>query len=341
MTEVPLHSPASFHGRVETAAVTSRVLADNPLGDPATREVPVWLPPDLGPEERLPVCFVLAGFTGRGQSYLETHPWKRSVASLYDEGCAKGELPRTILVFPDCFTALGGSQYVNSSATGRYEEHVIQELVPWIDERYPTLPGRRAVCGKSSGGFGSMHLSMRHPDVFPAAGSISGDCGFDFVFGAELLAAARGLLARDQTPAEFLAAFRENPDLSGDAHAVLNSLAMSACYSPAPETDLGFELPVDLSTGERVDAVWKRWLEFDPLHAVEAHADAWRSLEHLHLECGTSDEFHLQFGLRRLVRRLEELEIPHHHEEFEGGHFKINDRYLVVIPRLVEALSRA
>ena len=341
MPDAPLHSPISFHGRVETAAITSRVLADNPLGDPSAREVPVWLPPDLAPDERLPVCFVLAGFTGRGQSYLETHPWKRSVASLYDEACAAGDAPRAILVFPDCFTALGGSQYVNSSATGRYEDHVVQELVPWVDERYPTLPGRRAVCGKSSGGFGAMHLSMRHPEVFPAAGSISGDCGFDFVFAAELLQAARGLLARAQTPAEFLAAFRADPELSGDAHAVINSIAMSACYSPAPETELGFELPVDLATGERIDAVWERWLEFDPLHAVEVHADGWRSLEHLHLECGTSDEFHLQFGLRRLVRRLGELGIEHHHEEFEGGHFKIDERYLVVIPRLIEALSRA
>jgi len=341
MTDVPLHSPASFQGRVETAAITSRVLADNPLGDPATREVPVWLPANLGPEERLPVCFVLAGFTGRGQSYLETHPWKRSVASLYDEGCAEGELPRAVLVFPDCFTAYGGSQYVNSSATGRYEDHIVQELVPWIDERYPTLPGRRAVCGKSSGGFGAMHLSMHHPEVFPAVGSISGDCGFDYVFGPELLAAARGLLARGQSPAEFLAAFRADPDLSGDAHAVLNSLAMSACYSPAPETELGFDLPVDLSTGERIDEVWERWLQFDPLHAVEDHVDSWRALEHLHLECGTSDEFHLQFGLRRLVRRLDELEIQYHHEEFEGGHFKNNGRYLVVIKRLVEALCRS
>lgn len=341
MTDLPLHSPISFHGRVETAAISSRILRDNPLGDPATREVPVWLPPNLSPEERLPVCFVLAGFTGRGQSYLETHPWKRGVASLYDEACAAGEAPRAILVFPDCFTALGGSQYVNSSATGRYEDHIIQELVPWIDERYPTLPGRRAICGKSSGGFGAMHLSMRHHEIFPVAGSISGDCGFDFVFSAELLAAARGLLARDQTPAEFLAAFRSNPDLSGDAHAVLNSLAMAACYSPAPETELGFELPMDLNTGERIDAVWQRWREFDPLDAVDTYADAWRSLEHLHLECGKSDEFHLQFGLRRLVKKLEALDIKHTHEEFDGGHFKINDRYLVVIPRLIEALSRA
>ena len=114
---------------------------------------------------------------------------------------------------------------------------------------------------------------------------------------------------------------------------------MSACYSPAPETGLGFDLPVDLSTGERIDEVWERWLQFDPLHAVEGHVDSWRSLEHLHLECGTSDEFHLQFGLRRLVRRLDELGIQYHHEEFEGGHFKNNGRYLVVIQRLVEALA--
>ena len=57
------------------------------------------------------------------------------------------------------------------------------------------------------------------------------------------------------------------------------------------------------------------------------------------LEAGTRDEFHLQFSLRILTRKLRELEIPFEHEEFEGGHFGLDRRYTTVLPRLIQALG--
>ncbi len=333
--------PFSFHGRVEMRPFASEALAENALGDPHVREVPVYLPPDAGAGgERLPVVFLLSGFTGRGHALLETHPWKTCVVRDYDRGVERGDLPRAILVLPDCFTRLGGSQYVNSSAVGRYEDYVARELTAWVDATYPTEPGRRAVVGKSSGGFGAMHLAMRHPDTFPVAASISGDCHFEYCYGTEFLAALRGLRNHDFDPAKFLAAFAESHDLGGDGHAVLNLLAMSACYSPNPDSPLGFDLPIDLETGERVSAVWERWLEFDPVVACERYAAELSRLELLYLEAGLADEFHLQFALRILARRLTELGIPHEHVEHERGHFDISDRYLTVLPKLVSALDR-
>ncbi len=127
--------------------------------------------------------------------------------------------------------------------------------------------------------------------------------------------------------------------VSSDAHAVINVLAMAACYSPDPAAPLGFELPFDLETGERVEAVWRRWLAFDPIECVAGHADALRALDLLHLECGLTDEFHLQWGARVLSRELARLDVPHVHEEHPGGHRGIDERYLVVIPRLVAALG--
>ena len=331
--------PFSFHGRVEMRPFASEALAENALGDPHVREVPVYLPPNAGAGgERLPVVFVLSGFTGRGHSLLETHPWKTCVVRDYDRGVERGDLPRAILVLPDCFTRLGGSQYVNSTAVGRYEDYVARELTAWVDATYPTEPGRRAVVGKSSGGFGAMHLAMRHPDTFPVAASISGDCHFEYCYGTEFLAALRGLRNHDFDPAKFLAAFAESHDLGGDGHAVLNLLAMSACYSPNPDSPLGFDLPIDLRTGARIPEVWERWLAFDPVVACSEYAEALRSLDLLYLEAGTRDEFHLQFSLRVLVRRLQELDIPCVHEEFEGGHFALNERIPALLPRVIEAL---
>ena len=333
-----LHDPLAFAGRVEMCAVESEALAGNALGDPSVRELPVYVPPE-GASERYPVLFVLAGFTSRGQSMLETHPWRLGPVARYDRAVARGEAAPAVLVLPDAFTRLGGSQYVNSPAVGAYADYVARELTELVDRHFPTLPGRRGVLGKSSGGFGALHLAMRQFEgVFHAVASISGDCAFENVFGSEILAALRGLLPYDGDPARFLTQFLQDPDLSGDGHAVINVLAMAACYSPNPESPLGFDLPFDLETGERRHDVWKRWLAFDPLHAVEHHVEALRRLEALHIECGLADEFHLQWGARRLSRRLTELEIEHVHEEHPGGHRGIDRRYAPLLTRFAERL---
>lgn len=337
--ERPSHARLGFHGRAELCVVTSDALRGNALGDPHIRELPIYLPPNHD-ERPLPLICVLAGFTGRGHKYLEPHPWYASVVQRYDRALAAGAVEPAILVMPDCFTRLGGSQYVDSSATGAYATHVVHELLPLVEEHFNVLPGARGVCGKSSGGFGSLHLVMHHPGVFRAAASISGDCDFELCFGHEFLAAARGLACSGRTPAQFLETFAQDPDLAGDGHAIINVLAMAACYSPDPAHELGFRLPFELEYAERVADVWERWRAFDPLVACESHADALRALELLHLECGLADEINLQWGLRRLVRRLKALDVPHEHVEHPGGHRGIDDRFDAVLPLLARALAR-
>jgi enterochelin esterase family protein len=155
----------------------------------------------------------------------------------------------------------------------------------------------------------------------------------------ELLVAARGLGLVGGDPRRFLARFEEGHDLAGDAHAIINVIAMSACYSPNPASPWGFDLPFDVETGERRPDVWARWLEFDPVRAAARHADTLRGLALLHLEAGVKDEFHLQLGLRVFVRELARLGVPHEHVEHDGGHFGLDRRYLEVVPRLVAALA--
>jgi len=331
--------PLDFVGKVELLTVESKLLRDNPLGDPHVRELPVYVPPAAqGRAEKLPLILVLAGYTGRGQSYLETHPWRRGIVWHYDRAVAAGEAPPALLVLPDCFTKLGGSQYVNSPAVGSYADHVTRELVPLVEERFLTN-GKRAVVGKSSGGFGALHLAMRYPGFFQACASISGDVAFEHMFPGEFLTCLRGLIPHDMDPARFLERFFEQPDLSGDGHAVIIVLAMAACYSPNPGTPLGFDLPFTLDTGERIAEVWERWLAFDPLIAAEGHADALRGLDLLHIECGLTDEFHLQWGARMLSRKLTALGIDHTHEEHPGGHRGIDHRYGPLLAKLAADLA--
>lgn len=335
-----LHDPLAFAGRVEMVTVTSRALESNPLGDPHVRELPVYLPPGAkGGDAEYPLLFVLAGFTGRGQSYLDTHPWRRGAVWHFDQAVARGDTPPAILALPDAFTRLGGSQYVNSPAVGDYEDHVVDELLPLVRERYPVRHDRIGVLGKSSGGFGALHLAMQRPGTFQACASISGDCAFEYVYAAEMLACLRGLVPYDMDPARFLEEFERTHRLDGDGHAVINVLAMSACYSPNAASPLGFDLPMDLHTGERVEAVWRRWRAFDPLERVASSAEALQDLTHLHVECGLHDEFHLQWGLRRLVRELDRAKVSYEYEEHDGGHRGIDHRFEPVLRGMIEALA--
>src|SRR5215831_18082906 len=131
---------------VELPELKSQVLAGNPLGDPTTRRLPVLLPPGYADSSRrYPVLVGLAGFTGRGIALLNDDPWQPNLAQRLEHLYANG-MPHVIVVLPDGFTRYGGSQYLNSSATGRYEDYVVEEIVGWVDASYRTIgaPGDAA-----------------------------------------------------------------------------------------------------------------------------------------------------------------------------------------------------
>jgi S-formylglutathione hydrolase FrmB len=330
-------------GSVVVERFESSVLAGNAPGDPTVRPTPVYLPPSYyahSPERQYPVAYVLSGFTGRGRMLLNDNPWSPSLPDRFDRLIAAGS-EEMILVMPDCFTRFGGSQYLNSSALGRYEDHVVEELVPWIDGRYRTLaaPANRGVMGKSSGGYGALVLGMKHPDVFGAMVSHSGDLYFDYCYRVDLpvfcsrIQQAGGL-------AGWMKRFESSLKVGHDDFQVLNILGMAASYSPNPAAEpFGFDVPCDLETGAIREDVWRRWLEHDPLRLLERHADALRTMKLLFLDCGTRDEFHLHHGARMFARRLAALGIAHEHEEFDDGHMNISYRYDVSLPKMARALA--
>jgi enterochelin esterase family protein len=241
-----------------------------------------------------------------------------------------------ILVMPDCFTRLGGSQYINSTATGRYEDHLVEEVVPFVDAHFRTVAerGARAVMGKSSGGYGALVHAMRHADVFGLAASHSGDCFFEYCYLPDFPKTFRAVKG---DPAGFIERFwREEKKGKLDVPA-LNILAMSACYSPDPDSPLGFRLPFDTETGKIHAAVWARWLEHDPVRLCAQYADNLRGLRLLYIDAGTRDEFGLDLGARILAARLREMRVGFVHEEYDDGHFNISYRY----DRSLELISKA
>jgi enterochelin esterase family protein len=327
-------------GRIAVEHIESRVLSGNPLGDPSTRELFVYLPPgyDREPSRHYPVVYCLTGFTGRGQMLLNTQPFTPNLAERMDNLIAGGRIREMIVVMPDCFTRLGGSQYINSTATGRYEDHLVEEIVPFIDARFRTRPVRegRAVMGKSSGGYGALVHAMRHADTFSAAASHSGDCYFEYCYLPDFPKTVRALRGDARA---FLDRFQREERKGKDDITALNILAMSACYSPDPTDPLGFRLPFDLSTGKIHPAIWARWLEHDPVRMVARYAGELKSLKLLYLDAGTRDEFSLDLGARTLCARLEEMQVAFIHEEFDDGHFNISYRYDRSLAHISKALA--
>jgi enterochelin esterase family protein len=228
-----------------------------------------------------------------------------------------------IAVMPNCFTYYGGAQYINSTATGRYEDYLIDELVPYVDENLRTMSDRnwRAVVGKSSGGYGSLIMGMRHADVFGLVCSTAGDAYFEYCYPMDFAKAFRTIKG---DPKKFLKDFWSTEKQGKDDHAALNTIGMAACYSP---NGSDIDMPFDLETGEIRHDVWQRWLEHDPVRLAEKHVGALRSLKLLFIDAGTRDEFGLDIGAKILGSKLTELDVPHIREEFDDGHFNISYRY--------------
>src|SRR5688572_28077122 len=181
-----LKRPKGPAGTLLVLERTSSVLRDNPLGDPHVRKLGVWLPPqyDHGGRRRFPVLYDLVGFTGSGLSHANWKPFSDNVPERAARLIHDGKMGPVILVFPDCFTALGGNQYVNSSAIGNYADYLTREIVPFVDREFRTLPGRehRGCFGKSSGGYGAILHGMKYARYWGAVASRSGDAYFDFVY---------------------------------------------------------------------------------------------------------------------------------------------------------------
>ena len=334
-----LNLPPGQRGAVVLERHVSALLADNPLGDPAERDLYVYLPPGYAESDApLPALMFLSGFAGTGEKFFSRQLMDPSLASVFDhlirEGC-----PPFIGVFPDCMTRLGGSQYVDSPVIGAYASHLAREIPVFIEARYRTNQ-RWGALGHSSGGFGALHLAMNFPGAMHAVASHAGDMGFDLCYLGDIPRAIAGIQAAGGLAA-FLARFWENPDPNGDAFAAFNLIAMSAAYATEPSADLGSLLPFDPVTGEVHFQVYQRWSAFDPIVQVKAieKTHALSSLRLLYLDAGSRDEHGLHLGLRRFVSALRAAGLPHQHEEFPGGHRNLTRRYAVSVPRIASALT--
>ena len=331
---------ASLSGRIEEHVIDSELLRGNPLGDPHERPVLVYLPPgyDDEPDRRYPAVYVIQGYTGQVTMWRNRTPFRQPFPeradALFDEagrpGSANG-VPSAVIVYADAWTAYGGSQFVDSPGTGRYHSYLCNEVVPWVDARYRTLPvaAHRAIMGKSSGGFGAMITPMLRPDLFGALATHAGDSLYEYCYIDEFPAAVRHLRKWDGDIWRWWADFRGREAFTKDEDmSLVGLLGVAAAFSA--NDDGTVDLPFDPVTGRIRTDVWQRWLDWDPVRMVSAHADALRGLRGIWIDAGTRDEFHLDLGATAFRAELEKIGVGGdlvRFELFEAGHGGIDYRY--------------
>ncbi len=331
----------SKRGQVVDFEHHSKVLSGNRLNDPVDRTHPVYLPPGYeAGQARYPVLWCLAAYTNAGPGQVNWRNHGENLPDRLDRLIAERRIPEVIVVFPDCYTSLGGNQYVNTLAMGNYADYLIEELIPAIDEHYRTIPDAtaRAVFGKSSGGFGALHLAMAHPGAFSAVASHAGDCGFDRVYQRDFPLCCDVLGRHDGDIEAFVRAFwRDQRPRGADFHTLM-TLCLAASYSPDPDRPLSLRLPFDLRTCRLDQATWRQWLAFDPVERVDSSVDALSGLSGLWIDVGFRDQYFIHYGTRELHQRLTAAGIDHQFEEFDGSHSGIDWRYDESLPWLASRL---
>ena len=333
-----------FTGRLDELEIESEALRGNVLGDPNLRPLWVYIPPgyDDEPERRYPCVYVIQGLTGQLDMWRNREPFRPSYLENVDSLFASGDVPPTLVAFVDAWTSLGGSQFLNSPGTGRYQDYLCDEIVAFVDDRYRTIPGRdhRAIQGKSSGGYGALVTPMLRPDVFSALASHAGDSLFESCYLPEFREAVRALRKDYQGSFDrFWDDFRSRPAFSKkDDDVLLDVWCMAACYST--DDDGTVRLPFDASTGTMVDDVWQRWLDKDPVRMIPNHADELRSMRAIWVDAGTRDEWFLDNGAVAVSKELDALGVEHTLELFDAGHMGISYRYPRSLAFLADALAK-
>jgi hypothetical protein len=338
---------ADLSGRLDEHVFESALLRDNPLGDPHQRPLWVYLPPGYEAEtgRRYATVYVIQGYTGHVSMWRNRTAFRQPFIEAADDVFARGEAPPTIVVYVDAWTAYGGSQFVDSPGTGAYHSYLCDEIVPFVDSRYRTVPQRdhRAISGKSSGGFGAMITPMLRPDLFGALATHAGDSLYEFCYVPEFAKSVRFLREYDGDIQTWWADFRSRTAFTKEAdQTLLMMLGVAACFSASPDgTPM---LPFDTTTGRLVPDLWQRWLDWDPVRMVERHPDAVRSWRAVWIDAGNRDEWYLDIGAKAFLQEVTRTGLPEeriHFETFEAGHAGIDYRYPSALAWLAQRVDPA
>ena len=284
--------------RLEVLELSSRALKHNPLGDPVTRRVAVFVPEQATNGVLLPIVYYLPGFGGSAENAIkDSARWLKTTEALANRGTP------VVIAIVDAKTRWGGSQYLNSAAQGNYADYICNEIVPLVEQRHRLAPGvtNRIIAGHSSGGFGALRLGMMRPRLFGGVVALSPDSYFEI--------SHRYLVTKPSVTnfslADLQALVKAPPGSPAPQNGDLKyAIALSAAYAPRGCWHPGeFDWLCD-AHGQPREAVWRRWLDNDPLILVQKHRHAFRDTQAIYAEGPTQDSYKANEGARKIYEVL-------------------------------------
>ena len=296
-------------------------LKNNPPGDPYVRNI---ITVENMVNDRTPVFIGLPGFFGSGNSFLN----KNYTSIDFMDVLTKLQNDFSfIIVLPDTMTRFGGNQFVDSSAVGNYETYITRDLMQYIKSKY----GRRDVFlfGKSSGGFGSISLTLDHPELYAGFIDVSGDSYFPYCYMPDFSTAYMEI--RESGIDSFIDLYRKDYTHTQNQITAYNVIAMAAFYSPDKTS---IKLPFSSETGELIPEVWERWLKFDPVNRLAGEINRLKGKKII-LQTGNHDEFRINIGMNIIHDKLKKSNMEHIYREYPAGHFNTNYFYLDSFPEIL------
>lgn len=273
----------------------------------------------------MPCIIYLAPFTGTGFARANWRAFSETLPQRHERLVKEGKMDPAILVMPDTFTSLGGNQFIDSEIVGKWGTWLENDLREQLSNRYE-ISGFGLV-GKSSGGYGAIVRGMMD-DCWDAIACHSGDCGFELLFGIEMATTLTEVMVYGGE-SEFLKHVKRSQSMKPEDFHTLMILAMAATYSDGT-------LPVN-SNCIFDDDKWAQWLSWDPLTLIEKY----QNLPPCWIDVGNKDQYNIQYGLRQLHNRMNELGIEHQWEEFQGTHSGIDHRLDLSLPWIVKNIQSA
>ncbi len=305
-------------GRVEQVSVHATSLEGNLNGDSPDRAVFIYLPPgyESNPDKRYPVVYMLHGYGLRAERWMTLFNLEAALNTAMTGsggGVGTGERARALIVVnPDCYSFFDGCFYSSSVANGDWERFIAEELVAYVDANYRTLAKResRGLGGHSMGGYGTLRIGMKRPDVFSALYPLSAAAMFEQGKPGEGLAAAQTLTTR-----EAIDALR---------YPNKGTMARAAAWSANPQNPpLYVDLPV--VNGEEQPDVQAKWLANSILPLLGQYTHNLRRYTAIQFDVGTEDSLITQN--EQLDAAMTEAAIPHTFVTYEGDHNnKISER---------------
>ena len=331
--------PPERPGSMEKIVVHGKSLEGNLEGDSPDRDVFVYLPPSYAKNrnERYPVLYFLHGYLAYAETYVNAM-WASDGA---DKDVAAGTSKEMIIVFPDSHTIYNGSMYSNSPTTGDWEAFITEDLIHYIDGHYRTIATResRGLAGHSMGGYGTLRIGMKHPELYAAIYPMSSCCLMNNQFvgrGGPPAGKGDGKAKAFTPPPNAKAG--DGKGKGGRGGGFDTTSALAAAWSPNPmNPPKFFDLPT--KDGKVVPEIAAKWIANSPLAMVDQYWTNLKKYKAFKMDVGLQDG--LAASNKEMDESLTRLGISHQFETYEGDHTNhVKERWVEsVVPFFSQNLS--